>query len=293
MADTKVWIGGTSTNPETDANWSPATEIATGDTLIFNDESQQLCDGAEFTAADPGIDVYIFVEESYEFTVGSSGTPLAFNGIKYLKFSGRGTGSSYFATVATDHADLGMDNVVVNSPSAANPCVDLDGTIVRLDIERGKTNLQSGATLSTRGHIQGNRESQLTIPSGCTLSANMWLAVDGGLLDLSTTGINIRQSGGEIALKGTAGAALLDQSGGIFYWDAKSTITLAEISGASKFITRYSRTGRTLTSSFLYGNAIMDVQVGGLNIAFTNSTILYGNSQKLDPAGTALTGSPE
>lgn len=294
MADTvRVWKGGTSTNPATAANWDPATAIATGDTLIYNDEAGQLCDGGSFTAGEPGIDVFILVEESFPFTVGSSGTPLSFNGIQYMKFSGVGTGASYFATEATDFADLEMDNVVVNSPSTANPCVDLDGTIARLVNERGRTNIETGAVVSGRlqvlGAISGS-PSVVTVPSGCTLTG-LYIAVDGGILNLSTSAIDIRQSGGEIVLGGTAGiTSRHEQSGGVFYWDAKSTIALAELSGG-KFITRKNRLGRVLTASAVCGNAIMDVRIGGLNLTFTKNPVKYGDAQILRPSGLTMTGS--
>lgn len=294
-----VWIGGTSTDPNVAGNWEDGNVPTDEDEIIFNDQAEQECAGHDFGLADPNdVDVHIIVEESFPFTVGSSGTPLAFNGIDYLLFKGSGTASSYFSTTCAAGDDNGIDNAIVNSPSSANPCVTLIGTIERLCNERGHTAIDSGATLDGRIQIMGatsGSPSVVTVPSGPT-TTGLYIAVDGGLLNLSASVPEIRQSGGEVNLKGTAAvtaagtAGRLEISGGLFNWRSKASMDLIECTGG-KFVTPVNRDGRTITTLAAYGSAVVDIRIGGLNITFTNDPLEFGDAQILRPSGLTISGS--
>lgn len=283
-----VWLGGTSANPATDGNWEGGTKPANGDTVIFNDQAQQGCDGADLSAADPGITVAVIVEENFPYTIGSVGTPLQWNGFSLLSFAGNGTGSSYFGIGDTFALDI--DHVIVDSPSAKNDIVVVSDTIVRWTNRRGKASIDSGATVSSGGRIEvlgttGGAPSELTIPSGVTVTGTI-TSVDGGKVTTSAATPTVYLNAGEFVLDGTAGIGTrLEQRGGTFYWDAKSTIALAEVRGGV-FKSRKNRVSRTMTLMYMYDDAVVDFRQGGLNTTFTNGIRVCGANQPLMPRGT-------
>jgi len=283
MAIDRVWIGGTSADPETDANWDPAGPLVTLDNLIFNDQAQQLCNGQNLGA----ITVTIQVEESFPYTIGSSGDPLIVDGINYLRFMGTAAGASYITTDTTD-----TDLCVLDSPSTANPVLVLNGTVKSISIRRGRMALASTAVASQRADVvasAGGLTAELTIPAGVT-TTGLIVFVKGGKAIISATVPDVEVKSGEVVLSGTAGVTgRVEQSGGQFWWDAQSTIALAEVSGG-KFGFRNSRRTRTLTAGILSGDGEMDFSIGGLKDSlFTNGILLLGENMPKVPRGAVLT----
>ena len=281
-----VWLGGTSKNPAIDANWEGGSKPADGDTAIFNDQAQQGCDGADLSTG--GVTVAVIVEENFIYEIGSVGTPLQWSGFTLLYFGGNGTSSSYFGLGATSPTDF--DHVIVDSPSAKSDIVVVSGTIAKWTNRRGKASIDSSATVSSGGRIEvlgtaGGLPSELTIPSGVTVTGTI-TSVDGGKVTAGASTPTVYLDSGEFVLDGTAGIGTrLEQKGGTFYWDAKSTIALAEVRGGV-FKSRKNRVSRTMTEMWMYGDAVVDFRQGGLNTTFTAGIRVCGANQPMMPRGT-------
>lgn len=289
MADA-VFIGGTSAAYATAANWDPVAVPATDVTLIFNGQSQQGMDGTDISASPKNH--AMIVEESFIYAIGSAGQPFEPTGITSLYFAGAGTATSYINIGATGGTD--MDNVVVDSPSAKSPILILGGTngdIARLTVRRGKVEVANSTIIDGKVTVIGGigaSTSELTLGTGLTL-AGLEVAIEGGKLTTSTLIPTLQMKGGEAVLSGSAGLTLLEQSDGTVFWDAISTIALAEIRGG-RFATRTTRIGRVLTNCNMYGDAVVDFRLGGTTASFlTNPIRVHGTNEPMFPPGHTIT----
>jgi hypothetical protein len=290
MAD-NIWIGSVDGDPTNAANWSGAA-LADDDQAIFNEQSQRSMDGYDYTAA-AEFQLTILVEEGFRFAIGSSGTPLEVNGFNRINFRGIGTSSSYFTTSAqSGGTNLGMDFVLVDSPSPTVNLVVLDGTIDALSNRRGKTQIKSTATVLNGGRIEvagaGSAPSIVDIPNGVTLTG-VTLDMHGGTVTDAAGFPTVNLNDGDYSLNGSAGTvALINQFGGEGKWNATNTITLLNVHGGV-FRTETNNAGRTLTTGHMYGDGLIDFHLGGLNMTLTNGIRAHGNKQPIPPKGTKIT----
>ena len=273
-----TWIGGTSTAYATDTNWSPVAVPSTGDVLYFTDQAQQGMAGDD--AAGKTHD--IIMDTGFIYAIGSSGTPFHPDAIGTLMFAANTVLPSYFTTDVGD-----LDRVIVDSQSTRADLVNLNGTIVRLVVRRGSVLLDGSATVNGRISVE---DGELTIPSGVTVTG-LEVSQHGGKITDAAGIPTLVMSGGEFVLDETASmATYLEMHDGAFWWDASasSTIALAEIFGGA-FKLRKDRVGRTLTAAHMYGNAVMDLRVGGHSITYTAAIRAYGNNQPMFPKGASYT----
>lgn len=275
-ATDRYWIGTTDGDFAVNTNWEGAVVPIDGDTLHFNDQAIRGMDGGAVAAK--GFE--IVVDEGFIFGIGSSGTPFApALAISTLIFNGSTSVPCYFESAAT------IDVAIIDTQSARESLVELDGSIGQITVLNGGAALNSTATVTGRIVTAGN--GKLLIPSGVTL-ANVEVVMNGGRIDDEATVTLLTMNGGEFFLGGTAAATEIDMYGGTTIWDAKSTITLLEAYGGT-FKTRKSRNDRILTNANMYGNAILDFRQGGHGITFSNPIRCHGNNQPLFPRGSTVT----
>ncbi len=295
MANTKkVFVGGTDGDPNTAANWDPAEVPLTGDTLVWNDQTTRACDGHDFAVATPGVLVTCIVEPGCVYPVGTSGTPLEFNQIHLLDFRGSAVVGSHFGTSATGAFEQQVDNVSLDSGSQVNPVLTVSGTIDRWTNRSGRGAIKSTATLDERAEVlapKANTASELSIPNGVTITAGCVVSVEGGVATVGASQTEVFVKGGQLILESAAAVTTrLEQTGGEVLWDAQSTLTLVEVMGGT-FRTRNARLSRVLTDMNMYGDAVVDLRIGGNMITYTNGIRVFGNNYPSFPPGTKITPS--
>lgn len=275
-----IWLGGTSRIFGTAANWSPAVVPSTGDTLLFNDQATDGMDGLAVAAKA----FAIIVDRGFPHDIGASGTPFdPANGITTLMFMGSTIKKCYFDGSGT------ITLAVIDTDSAKDDLVNLEGTIVDLVVRMGMAALDATATVS--GSIKvlggmGGGNGKLIIPSGATL-ANAEVSLKGGKITTNASMTTVAVDGGEFILSGSAGVTgWLSVTDGVAWWDAASTIALAEVFGGA-FKTRKDRSGRTLTNANMYGSGDIDFTYGGLTMTITNPIRAFGDRQPKFPRGSS------
>jgi hypothetical protein len=293
---TYIWTGATSQDPAVITNYDPNLSASTDEldagVLIFNDQSTKAMDGADISSV-AGVTLSILIEEGFAHSIGSSGTPLEVNGITLLAMRGGVTAACYFGIGATGTPGS-MANVVCDTPATLSPSLVVDDTIVNWVQKRGHAQAVASATINGKIAVSqsGSQKSSLTIPSGVTLTGAE-TRVDGGVLDTSTTlPALVSLSSGEVVLRGAAGASdRIEASGGTVFWDALSTIALAEMRGNSLLKTRFARRGRTLTNASMYDDGMIDFSIGGAGMTFSNAIRVYGRKQPIFSPGMGYTPS--
>lgn len=286
MAVDKVWIGGTSTDPLTEANWDPGTDVANDDNLIFNDQATQSCGGG--VMAFTGVTIHVESNFRAAFTIGSFGNPFQLTSIAHLKFQAPSEDTSYIKSTGV------TDLCIVDSGGGANPALIFDGSVKNIVVPSGRLELATGAVLTERADVYGARGGQtslLTIPTGVTLTGSK-IHVMGGFADISSDVPEVFVSDGEVVLSGIADiTTALEMKGGQFWWDAQGEIKLAEVHGGMMAI-RLARITRVLTTGVLGGDGNMDFRIGGLKDSlFTNGVLEIGENAVMWPRGTYLTPS--
>jgi hypothetical protein len=276
------WTGTTSKVFALAANWNPAAIPSDGDTLVYNDDSTQGMDGGAIAAKG----FAVIVDRGFVYEIGSSGTPFdPANGFTTIVFLASTILPCYFDGSGT------IARLLVDTESNRDDLVNVQGTATDVTVRAGKTTLDSGATVTGSIKVMGGTggaNGVLTVPSGATLT-NAEISVSGGKM---TTGASLTTAivnGGELILDGAAGVTTrLEAYDGVTWWDAASTIALAEIFGGA-LKTRKDRSGRTLTSGNMYGNGDIDFTYGGLSMTITNPIRAYGNKQPKFPKGASYT----
>ncbi len=275
----KIWKGTTNANYAEAGNWDPNGIPATNDVLFFTDEASQGMDGVTDAAAK---NHDIVVDTGFIYGIGNAGEYFHPDSIGTLVFAANTIIPCYFTTDVND-----IDRVVVDTQSTRDDLINISGTIVRMAIRRGKVLLNSTATVNGRISVENG---ELTIPGGVTV-AGLEVSMSGGKITDSAGVPTLAMSGGEFVLSGTSGiATYLEMHDGTFWWDTtgSSTITLAELFGGA-FKLRKDRSGRTLTDASMFGNAVMDLRVGGHSITYSNPIRAYGNNQPMFPKGASYT----
>lgn len=278
----KIWLGSTDTDFDTAANWSPAGVPADGDTLVFNDQSTDGMDGQAVAAKA----FAIIVDRGFAHEIGTTGVPFdPANGITTLMFMGSTIKDCFFGESST------ITLAVVDTDSAKNDLVNLDGTVTDLVVRSGQALLVGGSVITGSAKVlggMGGGNGKLTIPAGVTLT-NAEMSVKGGELNTSSAMTTCAVDGGLMILDASAGiTGWLSVTDGTAWWDAASTIALAEIFGGA-FKTRKDRLSRVLTNSNMYGSGDIDFTYGGLTMVLTNPIRAFGDRQPKFPRGASYT----
>jgi hypothetical protein len=272
-----TWIGTTSTAFATDTNWSPVAVPADGDTLLFGDQATQGMAGGAVAAK--GFD--IIFDRGFVYGVGSSGSQFApANTCPTVTYRAEGIIPTYI--------DATITRCLLATTSAKDDVLNIDGTTTELAIESGKFSLDAGGTVN--GRISVGTGGELTVPSGATLT-DVEIQIDGGKMTTSASATTVTVESGEFILDGTAGVTgVLQMWGGDTWWDAASTIALAQIYGG-EFKTRKERASRVLTNANMHGLGKIDFRIGGSTITYSNAIRAYGEYQPMFPKGTGITPS--
>ena len=267
MADT-VWIGTTSSNANTAANWSGAAVPANADTLTYDARGNSAdCDWSTFTftgLAFPSVKIF----PSFAKKIGASGAALApANGITNLVYASGGQ-STCWINCAVTHTS-------VDSPNPVENALNLDGTYTNLKINRGSVLMDATAVFAAAARITlSGPSARLTVPAGVTYgdTANVLTVEDGQLLINAAANGIIRQTGGVCILGsdgGTQTLTTLEQDGGTFVWASSGTMTTAHWRGGKFWpntITDFTNPATTgdvakiLTNAFIYDGADVDLR---------------------------------
>lgn len=282
-----IWTGSTSTDFNVASNWAPSGVPANGDTLLFNDQAVNSL-LVNTTQAAKTFDV--FVDRGFAaYAIGTQANPLKPDAFNSIIFNASNLVQSFFQAGSTNIA-----RAVVNSASALNNGVVLQGTLVQIVVLSGKVGFAGTPTISGRVQVvgsTGSSPSELTIPSASTLTGCEFY-VEGGKLDCSSDLETIHVADGEFIINGGMDiTGRLEMTGGRTWWDAfdntsPSTVALAEILGGT-FATRKERTGRTLTTCNMYGSGSVDFRIGGIGMTVTNPIRAFGTNQPVFPMGTS------
>lgn len=277
----KVFTGATDGDYGTAANWSPSGVPASGDMLVFSDQSTRGMDGSTQAAKAHSI----VVEQSFAFGIGSSGTSFEPTlGVTTLIFNANSQTKSYISGDGTNK----IARVLMDSPSATEDLLEIDGTVTDISVRNGKLLIPSTATVDGRINLFGSASSQITVTESATLTG-VEATLNGGTLSDSGGIPDVTLLDGTYVLGSSAGIGTrLEVYGGILWWDATSTIALAEIFGG-RFATRTSRTGRTLTTCNMYGVGMVDFRTGGHLLTITNPIRAYGQNAPLFPLSATHT----
>ena len=283
MAD-KVWLGTTSSNANTAANWSGAAVPINADTLTFDARGNSAdCDWSTFTFAAiafPSVKIF----PSFTKKNGAAGAALApANGITNLVYASGGQSATYINCAVT--------NVSVDCLNPIESALNLDTQgvgVTNLKIIRGSVLMDATAVFATpnaRITLSGPL-ARLTIPAGVTYgdTASV-ITVEDGLCVVNAAANNIiRQTGGTCILGGDGGTqtlTTLEQDGGTFVWASSGTMTTAHWRGGKFWpntitdFTNPATTGdvaKTLSNAFIYDGADVDLR-NALNLTLSAGII--------------------
>jgi len=286
MADTKTWIGGTSTAYATAANWDTVTVPATGDTIIYNHQAQQGC----LTGCDAGSDGHtypkVIVTSGYKYGLAANGDPLDPTAITKLYWSSAFAGTSYLK------GDI--DDGTFESPTGEAGVVSIDGTLNHIALNGGKMHLTTNADLNSGDKLLVMTESRgvpsrLTIDSGVTLTTSH-IVMNGGEIVTLAAPVTLTVNGGHAILRGTAAATLINIDGdGVVDWDSTGTIAMFHVRGDGLLRSIQYTRAKTLTEGHMYGNGRVDLRgKGGQLFTLTNGIFVHGANSPLFAPGSVV-----
>lgn len=287
MADTKTWLGGTSTAYATAANWDTVTVPATGDTLIYNHQAQQGC----LTGCDAGSNAHtypkVIVTSGYKYGLAANGDPLDPTAFTKLYWSSGFTGTSYLK------GDI--DDGTFEAPEAGAGMVEIDGTMNHIALNGGTVQLTANADLNSGDKLFVMTESRgvpsrLIIDSGATLTTSH-IVMNGGQLVTLASPVTLTVNGGVAILRGTAAiATMLNIDGdGIVDWDSTGTVAMFHVRGDGLLRSVQFTRAKTLTEGHMYGNGRVDLRCkGGQLLTLTAGIIVHGANSPLFAPGSVI-----
>lgn len=287
MADTRIWIGGVSTDYAVANNWNTpagATGLpVNGDRLLLNDQAQQGC----LVNCDSGANGHTYTDveatSGYVHGFGASADEFDPTAITQLRWASGFVGESYIKGPITDG--------VIDAQSAGEAKLICLSTLDTLTVRRGVLHLQSGAALTA-----GAKKLTILQAAGGTAEVKADAAVDftgstiemtGGKLTSAADVVTLSVLGGEAALRGDAIATTVTTDrNGVFFWDSSGDITTFHALGGKLDATRFARE-KTLATLFMHGDAVVDLRTGADLITVSAAWILGNNSPLVSP-GTLM-----
>lgn len=279
MPSTVTWVGGTSGDFNTAANWDTAAVPIAGDSIVFDRGIRNLdtnLDQSAITFAN------ISFRKAYGGQAGNSvATPFKFGVSGKLLIEGGG--SRLYLSGGTI-----VTTIMRGAGSDFNREVHLAGTLTTVIFQRGTLYLESGTTTTM---IVDPLQDPENPSSGCVC-----YAVTPTVTTLHTYGGNvIMQSAGTITtLNCVAGLVQVDTGtlttcnlmgpSAKVDWRTATTLTTLNVYKGI-FDASESAQSRTITNSTLYQGGTMDLYNGLDNITRTNPTVKYGGNI-IDVAGT-------
>jgi hypothetical protein len=274
------FIGGTSQDASTAANWSGAAVPGDGDKVSFDDRARQGCTQNCDSAFPTHTFARVNVTKGYTYPLAASGAPFAPAAITELLFNSGHAGQSYFGCALAD--------ATIDAHNTANE-VELSGELAELAIRRGHVKLVSGMTIDTGGaHIVMDKEARLTIDASLTLTGTEIHMSGGELVTLSNPDV-LHVSGGTARLRGAAACSglIIVAKDGILYWDSTGTLAKVYLEDQAQLLATEYNLERTLTECHTHGNAQIDLRNGG-NMITVSALWVHGNRGPLFSPGTKL-----
>ena len=176
---TRTWLGGTSTDFYTAANWMTGVPVP-GDTLVVAGGTVDMSGSRSLTLGS----TYIFNFETIDFGAASAATPAELD-LSHNAILGTGMAivmsgaAAYGSIVAKGNAGID-DKITLNATTGGLTLNGTAGTLTQL--HKGSITVSSAATLTLLGNVTDEGSIILANAAGATLVNNATLNVNGGTL---------------------------------------------------------------------------------------------------------------
>jgi hypothetical protein len=293
---TRYWVGTTSGNFGTAANWLPSGAPANSDTLIF-DYRGNAGTGPNTGLATVLTGLTIYIDKSYTDTIGvftdAVQTYLVIDGgtVHVGSQSGQGTASGsslIMIDTGTTAATYNVYDSASTSSTTYFPPILIKGTVITLNQYGGSVGIAAlnadytaaeTATLVAGKVAKGNGsiDPSLYLGAGVTTTA-LYQSAGTIYSRANLTQTTVERTGGTYRYAGTGAHTTLNNYGGTVYSEGTGTITTLRNGGTVDF-SRDPR-AKTVTNCELYEGGIFDLRTGAstgtpFSVTFTNGIDLY------------------
>lgn len=226
------WTSTSSVDWDTNGNWSTGTAPANGDSVFFNHVGTANCTTGGTEAGETYTD--LSVEASYNGQIGTSGTPLAPDGVTNTYFRGGPNARLFLAGACV--------NVEIDTANQLDDAVTLTATAMALlNVVRGGCTVSGSGTTASNGRINVCGTGRLTLNGAAMSSGTNIYVRDSGLCRIYVNYINLQQLGGEVHIgtattTTTATGTQLVVDGGTCHVYSSGTQTLVEVGSGGRII---------------------------------------------------------
>lgn len=279
------WLGGTSSNAETAANWSAGTVLADGEDGVFQATGTNGITG-DLRAAEDIDPAAIRVIGNYRNNIGvSAADPFKLADVTTFEHDvdGGSTQVCYYDFTSATNA------VIRRTGTHAESCYIVDGDYTNVLITSGNVIFGAGCTFGATAKIRIDREAgrprpQVSFLAGAAMNAatQLWIGDAEVYCYTPLAGIVDIQEKGTLFHRPTTGTptlALVNVNGGKLFIKATIAVicTRVEASGAALVDTTESALTVTFTDAQAHGDAVFDTRPG-VDI-YTNTPVVSGKGK--------------
>lgn len=275
LAATAKWVGGTSTDFATAANWDPASVPVGGDDVIIDYGSQDITTGLDQSAKDFNS---VVIGPNYTGQCGNSTSDRLLFGTAKLVIMGGGA-TQYLGTGGTHDW---VETYIRGVGPAGTGTAYLHGTIVTLHVQKGQVSVATGSTVTTAYlDALAGAAANVTYTTAATTTTTIYtIAANVGITAGTITTLYV--DAGTTSVTGGTVTNLV-QRGGTVEWATTTTLADAKIFKGT-FDASGDVNAKTITTIASYGVSILNLDNGLGNITLTNG-VKYYSGAVIWPAG--------